>query len=50
MGLFAYIYPQRSAADPIIASLLAIIFFLASCGVVLYFISQPGRYELQPWE
>lgn len=50
MGLFAYIYPQRSAADPFVASLLAIIFFLASCGVVLYFISQPGRYELQPWE
>lgn len=50
MVLFAFVYPQRGAADPVTASLLATIFFLASCGVVLYFISQPPRYELQPWD
>ncbi len=50
IALFAYIYPLRGAADPIVASMLAIIFFLASCGVVLYFISKPPRYELQPWD
>lgn len=50
MVLFAFVYPQRGAADPIVASLLAIIFFLASCGVVLYFISQPPRYVLKPWD
>ncbi|PWB47718.1 MAG: hypothetical protein C3F18_11950 [Nitrosomonadales bacterium] len=50
MVLFAFVFPQRGAADPVAASLLATIFFLASCGVVLYFISQPPRYELQPWD
>lgn len=48
--LLAFIYPQRGASDPVTASLLATIFFLASCGVVLYFISQPPRYELLPWD
>ena len=48
--LFAYVYPIRGGSDPVVASLLAIIFFLASCGVVLYYIGQPPRYELQPWE
>lgn len=50
MALFAFVYPQRGGADPVVASLLAIIFFLASCGVALYFISQPPRFELQPWD
>lgn len=50
MVLFAFVYPQRGAADPVTASLLAIIFFLASCGVVLFYIGQPPRYELQPWD
>ncbi|MFA5242354.1 MAG: hypothetical protein WC029_10095 [Sulfuricella sp.] len=48
--MFAYVYPIRGGSDPVVASLLAIIFFLASCGVVLYYIGQPARYELQPWE
>lgn len=50
MVLFAFIYPQRGGADPVVASLLATIFFLASCGVVLFYIGQPPRYELQPWD
>ena len=50
MVLFAFIYPVRGASDPVVASLLAVILFLASCGVVLYYIAQPPRYELQPWE
>ena len=50
MVLLAYIYPQRGGSDPVVASLLATIFFLASCGVVLFYIGQPARYELQPWE
>lgn len=50
MVLFAFVYPQRGAADPVTASLLATIFFLASCGVVLFYIGQPPRYELQPWD
>jgi hypothetical protein len=48
--LLAFVYPQRGAADPIVASLLATVFFLASCGVVLFYIGQPPRYELQPWD
>ncbi|MBU0594995.1 MAG: hypothetical protein KKH74_14810 [Gammaproteobacteria bacterium] len=50
MVLFAFVYPVRGGSDPVVASLLAIIFFLASCGVVLFYIGQPPRYELQPWE
>lgn len=50
MVLFAFIYPQRGGADPVVASLIAIVFFLASCGVVLFYIAQPPRYELKPWD
>ncbi|MBZ0105624.1 MAG: hypothetical protein K8H84_08330 [Sulfuricella denitrificans] len=50
VAIFAFAYSARGAADPIVASLLAIIIFLASCGVVLFYIGQPPRYELQPWD
>lgn len=32
------------------ASAMATSFFFASCTIVLYFMSQPPRYELQPWD
>lgn len=47
---FVVMLGRLGAADAIVASLLASIIFFGGCGIVLYFISQPPRYELLPWD
>ena len=47
---FVVMLGRYGSADVIVASLLATDFFFASCGIVLYFISQPPRYELLAWD
>lgn len=47
---FVVLLGRYGSADVIVASLLASIIFFAGCAIVLYFISQPPRYELLPWD
>ena len=47
--VFIYFFREKGINDPLTASALATIIFFASCAVVLYFMSQPPRYELLPW-
>ena len=47
--VFIYFIREEGINDPLTASALATIIFFASCTIVLYFISQPPRYELLPW-
>lgn len=47
---FMVMLGRNGSQDVIVASLLASIIFLVGCGVVLYFVSQPPRYELLPWD
>lgn len=48
--IFAYFFREKGISDPLTASALATIIFFASCTTVLFFMSQPPRYELQPWD
>jgi preprotein translocase subunit SecG len=47
---FTYFFREKGINDPLTASALATIIFFASCAIVLYFMSQPPRYELRPWD
>lgn len=47
--VFIYFFREKGMSDPLTASALATIMFCASCAIVLYFMSQPPRYELLPW-
>lgn len=49
LGLFAYSLVTRGGQDVITASLLAVILFFLSSGIVLYLISKPPRHVLLPW-
>lgn len=46
----AIMFSRLGGGDVIVASLLATVVFLISCGVVLYFVSQPPRHALLPWD
>ena len=48
--VFTYFFREKGIGDPLTASALATIIFFASCTIVLYFMSQPPRYELRPWD
>ncbi|MDP2785689.1 MAG: hypothetical protein Q8O38_14020 [Sulfurimicrobium sp.] len=48
--IFIYFLREKGISDPLTASALATIIFFASCAIVLYFMSQPPRYELRPWD
>lgn len=48
--VFTHFLREKGINDPLTASALATIIFFASCAIVLYFMSQPPRYELQPWD
>lgn len=47
--VFIYFLREKGINNPLTASALATIIFFASCAIVLYFMSQPPRYELLPW-
>lgn len=48
--VFAYFYREKGGGDVLTASAFATVIFFASCSIVLYFMSQPPRYELRPWD
>lgn len=48
--VFTYFFREKGINDVLTASALATIMFFASCAIVLYFMSQPPRYELRPWD
>jgi hypothetical protein len=50
LAVFIVMLGRRGAGDVVVASLFASVVFLASCGVVLYFLGKPPRHELLPWD
>lgn len=50
LATFAYFMATLGGRSVITASLLATILFFLSSGVVLYLMSKPPRYVLQPWD
>ncbi|MDD5240813.1 MAG: hypothetical protein PHG47_03710 [Sulfuricella sp.] len=50
LGIFAYSLVTRGGQDVITASLLAIILFFLSSGIVLYLMSKPPKHKLLPWD
>lgn len=45
-----YLLATRGSGDVVTASMFATTLFFFSCGVVLYLMSKPPRYELLPWD
>lgn len=45
-----YFIITRGSGDVITASLFATTLFFLSCGIVLYLMSKPPRYKLEPWD
>ena len=45
-----YFMSTRGSGDVITASLFATTLFFLSCGIVLYLMSKPPRYKLEPWD
>ena len=45
-----YFIATRGSGDVITASLFATTLFFLSCGIVLYLMSKPPRYKLEPWD
>jgi predicted membrane channel-forming protein YqfA (hemolysin III family) len=48
--IFINFLATRGVRDVMTASLLAITLFFLSCGVVLYLVSKPPRFKLEPWD
>jgi len=47
--IFSYFMVTRGGSDVITASLFATTLFFLSCGIVLYLMSKPSKYKLEPW-
>ncbi|MHB1590151.1 MAG: hypothetical protein ACYCTW_01250 [Sulfuricella sp.] len=47
--IFLYFMVTRGGSDVVTASLFATTLFFLSCGIVLYLISKPPKYKLEPW-
>lgn len=50
LATLIYFMVTRGSGDVITASLFATTLFFLSCGIVLYLMSKPPRYKLEPWE
>lgn len=48
--IFIYLLATRGGSDVVTASLFATTLFFLSCGIVLYLMSKPPRYKLEPWD
>lgn len=48
--ILIYFMSTRGSGDVITASLFATTLFFLSCGIVLYLMSKPPRYKLEPWD
>lgn len=49
LALFIY-FTIKGYGGLVTSSVFATTLFFLSCGVVLYFMSKPPRYALQPWD
>lgn len=47
--IFLYFMVTRGGSDVVTASMFATTLFFLSCGIVLYLMSKPPRYKLEPW-
>lgn len=50
LATFIYFVWTKGFQDVLSASAMATTLFFASCAIVLYFMSKPPHYELQPWD
>ncbi|MDP2879700.1 MAG: hypothetical protein Q8N74_09290 [Sulfuricella sp.] len=48
--IFLYFLVTRGGSAVSTASLLATTLFFLSCGIVLYLMSKPPKYKLEPWD
>lgn len=48
--IFLYFMITRGGSDVVTASMFATTLFFLSCGIVLYLISKPPKYKLEPWD
>ncbi|MDP3483121.1 MAG: hypothetical protein Q8S05_07430 [Sulfuricella sp.] len=48
--ILIYLLATRGASDVVTASMFATTLFFLSCGIVLYLMSKPPRYKLEPWD
>lgn len=50
LATLVYFMATRDSGDVITASLFATTLFFLSSGIVLYLMSKPPRYKLEPWD
>lgn len=50
LAILIYLLATRGASDVVTASMFATTLFFLSCGIVLYLMSKPPRYKLEPWD
>lgn len=50
LATFLYFMVTRGGSDVITASMFATTLFFLSCGIVLYLMSKPSKYKLEPWD
>ncbi|GAO36830.1 hypothetical protein SCT_2245 [Sulfuricella sp. T08] len=48
--VLVYFMVTRGSGDVATASMFATTLFFFSCGIVLYLMSKPPRYKLEPWD
>ena len=49
LGEFISLLIERNIRDVLTVSFMAMTIFFICCAIVLFFMSQPPRYELRPW-
>jgi len=50
LAVLIYFLATRGASDVLSASLFASTLFFLSCGIVLYLMSKPPQFKLEPWD
>jgi preprotein translocase subunit SecG len=50
LAILIYFMATRGSGDVITASMFATTLFFLSCGIVLYLMSKPPKYKLEPWD
>lgn len=50
LAILIYLLATRGSGDVVTASMFATTLFFLSCGIVLYLMSKPPRYKLEPWD
>ena len=50
LAILIYLLATRGSGDVVTASMFATTLFFLSCGIVLYLMSKPPKYKLEPWD